>query len=184
MRDKTREALEIFVEKASKLGSYRFIQSSKQLKFSYSFDSGNLQITGPDSEEIDAYVLNFRYFIQKNERSSFRWLADNVLDDPGLSDDWKREFGVARKLLNDYLDKYPPIKVFMDEAVPTRRDIMYVFMYGNRSHETQRERFKKWTSDPYIAGEFECMFVAILRDMFTFINHVAELSKKELGQQP
>jgi hypothetical protein len=97
MRDETGQALALFVEKANRLLSGRFVQYIQEHggpSYKISFERGKdteVEIKAPDQEAIDAFILTFRFFIQKNERISFRGLT-KVLDDDGLSDEWKQGF--------------------------------------------------------------------------------------------
>jgi hypothetical protein len=186
MRTETREALELFIEKAGRLQSLSFTESAEQAGFTWSLKQGeteSFETTGPDSEQIDAFVLTFRFFVQNNEHSSFRWLANNVLDDPGLSNHWKQEFRRTRRRINDYLDQCPPIRVVVGGAPPpTRREIMETFVYGDLSHTnpSKRATLKEWIIRPSTLGLLKFEFIDTLRTVLDAIAYIAQLSKLEL----
>jgi hypothetical protein len=144
MRKETREALEFFIEKTERLKSLNLIKTPKPLSFKLSGNQEGmyLETTEPDDNDLQAYILTFRFFIDKKEHCSFQWLAHNVLDDSGLSNEWKEKFLATREELNKYLDKLPDMQLARDGEEPlTRRDIMNLFLFGDLSHAT-------WTREP------------------------------------
>ena len=67
MRDETRRAFELFIEKTNKLKSLSFNEAVKNLNINLSWkkdEAINVTLTGPASEQIDAFILTFRLFIQ------------------------------------------------------------------------------------------------------------------------
>jgi len=187
MRSQTKEALQLFIDKAKRLLSTGYMDSIEALNINWEWVIGEgekLYYSGPDENQIQAFVLTFRYFIQNNEHCSFMWLANNVLDDPGLSQDWKNEFVGIRQVLNDYLDEYPQIPTTTTAgSPPTRRVIMDVFVYGDLAHATQekREIFRKWNSIRLIQLFFKTEFIKILGAACGAIIAVKNLSEKELS---
>jgi len=188
MRTKTREALDLFIKKAEKLQSLSFTRSAIEAGFTWYLKEGEttkFETTGPNSEQIDAFVLTLRFFIQKNEHTSFQWLAENVLDDSGLSGDWKQEFKRYRKQFNDYLDQLPPIQVVVAGASsPTRRDILNTFVHGDLSHTNtnKREALESWIARPPSLELLKTEFINTLRVMLDIIVYVAESSNSELDR--
>jgi hypothetical protein len=188
MRTDTKEALELFIEKADKLKASNFINNPEQINFKWSWNDSDetLEIMGYDSQEVDAFILTFRFFIDQKEHCSFRWLANNVLDDPTLSENWKHEFGRVREALNQYLDQYPYIQVSRTDAVPmTRREIKNLFLFGDLSHATwnpeNRKKFKTWMSSNLATkGLLTTQFASILLETYSGIAYIAELSRSEL----
>lgn len=185
MRNETRNALQLFIEKANELKAIKFAESAKQVNFSWSWkrDEEKVEVTGPDREEIAAFILTFRFFIQKNEHTSFCWLANNVLDDPGLSDHWKQEFREIRGRLNQYLDSSPSIQMFFkNDPPPTNRKIMDFFIYGYWAHanEVKRETVERWMSSPLAYGLITTQFIAIIRTSLEYITYMAQVSTSEL----
>lgn len=187
MRDETRRAFELFVEKAKRLKSLKFNESLQDLRVDISWRQGEaikVNLTGPTSEQVDAFVLTFRLFFQDNDQFSFRWLTNNAMNDPDVSSHWKEKFSKARTEMNQYLDDYPSLQAIVQEdAPPTRRDIMQVFLYGDLAHvnDDKRAVLRKWMSYPLIPGILQTEFIHILGILFNrVIVHVAGLCEEEL----
>ena len=103
-------ALKLFNEKADKLKRCSFTRLVFEHKSGVSFSATineeiKIERAGPDEEAIDAFALTFRFFIQDNEKSSFRNL-DSIYNEPPLSQLQKESFAKARRELNDYLDAF------------------------------------------------------------------------------
>lgn len=211
MRRETRRALKLAVEKSNKLrdGHYvRLIQERGGTHLSYSWKRGEDGTSGtttieqsrPDDDATDALILTFRFFIQKNEAPSFRWLATHVLDDPGLSEEWKQEFTAVRDFLNTFLDRQsgynervvapPPAGTsgearLVGEYQWTNRQIMDVFIYGGMAHADpeKRETYERWKSNalgfPFVQQSFDNIIMTVLNA----IARVGYLSERELAAQ-
>jgi hypothetical protein len=187
MRNDTKEALEFFVEKAERLRSLNIINKPKELslRFVTDEDGTSIETTRPDDNDIQAYILTFRFFIDKKEHCSFLWLASNVLNDNKLSDSWKDKFIATRDELNAYLDQLPPMRLSKEDEEPmTRRGIMDLFLFGDLSHATwnleNRRRFKDWTDQIWTKDFLTNQFVEILLFSFSMIDRVANESRLEL----
>ncbi|MGB2964482.1 MAG: hypothetical protein WBB69_10910 [Anaerolineales bacterium] len=188
MRQDTFEAIELFVEKAEKLKTVDFVKSPKLAQFHWSWNQGNetVEITGPRSQDIDALILTYRFFFDQKEHCSFRWLAENVLNDSDLSEKWKNGFCELRDSINNYLDSYPSIKVKNDSypSPMTNLEIKDLFLYGNLSHATwnmeNRNKFKQWMSHRATKGLLTSQFVEILFVTLDVIFKVSDLCKSEL----
>ena len=110
MRDVTKSAFESVVRNAELLKNYSFKEYIKNIRMVWTWHQDKpdeLVIEGPNREQVAAFLLTFRQFIQRKDRCSFRYLADNILDDPGISEEWKKEFTKLRKDLNNFLDVHP-----------------------------------------------------------------------------
>jgi len=190
MRQDTREAIELFVEKAEKLKSFDFVKFPQRVKFSWSWDQGKekIEITGPKEQDIDAFLLTYRFFFDKKEHCSFRWLAENVLDDSGLSEHWKKEFRTLREKLNHYLDSYPAIRVTnaKNKLPMTNLQVKDLFIFGDLSHATwnkeNRENFKRWMSHSATKGLLTSQFTDILFITFDLILKVSDLCQAEIKE--
>lgn len=188
MKATTKEALELFVEKTNKLKSLSFTTEAQKAKLKVSWHNATgimrSELTGPNVEQVDAFILTFRFFIQENEPCSFRWLAKNVLDDPGVSDHWKQEFSKARAGYNQYLDEYPSFPAIIEgEPLLTRREIMEMFVYGDLSHvnKKKRQELKKRISAFVVSQMYGLEFFQILNiSLNHFFAFVTVLSEAEL----
>jgi hypothetical protein len=217
MRDETRNALKLFVEKADKLlsgGYVRYLQEHGGTSLGYHFTkevegeeikeggSFTIEYKHPDNDAIEAFVLTFRFFIQQNERISFKSLADNALNDPGLSQEWKDEFVKVRDSLNAYLDSNTFITErvvgvvkdrdtgedrHIDEShVITHRELMETFVYGGLAHANEEKMrvYKRWQGNPLGGFQFmQSVFDDVLMRVLSHIRYVAWLCEQELTGQ-
>ena len=78
----------------------------------------------PDQDAIDAFVLTFRFFIQDNEKSSFKRLSESFEKLP-ISPELKKQFVEQRIGLNNYLDS--KINMNLYGFTPSRRETLRYF---------------------------------------------------------
>lgn len=193
MFDKTREILTILVSNSNELksyGFYKYILDGKPVKFSLSQTNGEpliLQVFGPNSDEIRSVTTLIRKFCS-DEPSSLKNL--NVLvDDPGLSDQWKKGYKDIREKVNYYLDSKNSILIGKNgeedsQPMPNRRDIFDIFINGKIFHdkdEVKRKIYNDWESDNIYFGLLSTEMNSILINLCAAFSALAELSKKELG---
>lgn len=195
MKDTTRKALELFIEKADHLMSRRFMQAiiagggtNLTLRFRREGEledgKGWLEMhrTGPDQEAIEAFVLTYRQFFQHNDRFSFFSLAKSpVLSDSGLSNEWKQRFTETWTDLQECLNT--TAEFVLDGVAPTYGYLLEVFIYGGLAHTTpdKRATFEEWRSDPMLYGLLEHSFIGTLMIVLRGIWEVRQCSAKELG---
>ena len=204
MEEASREALELFVDKAADLaqcGYVKWLQSSRgtALQISSELDGSPVtQPTRPDRDATKALVLTFRFFIQKKDHSSFRWLANNVLNDSGVSDEWKQGLTKIHNELNAWLDRRSSLNEqyevesetrglpAMQEHSLTHHEIMDVFIYGDFAHggSPKRKAFKRWKANPVWFEMAQLEFDLVLIGALPAIWNVARLSKRELKRTP
>jgi hypothetical protein len=185
----------LVVEKAELLltGAYvRQLQEHNGTQVGYSWQrqdpdttSGPLTVnqTRPDDTATRDLVLTLRFFILKNETASFRWLGNHVLNDPGLSDEWKQGFTNVRNDLNAFLAKKSPYKeqvVVPDpQGAPDKKqvveehhwtygEIMDTILNGGLAHAepSKREIYERWRSHilfPFVQFEFDHTIMVLLR---------------------
>lgn len=172
------QALKLFNEKADKLERLSFTQKifSEPSGVKIYWRQGEAfrnELVGPDEESREAMLLTLRFFVQDNEQSSFRNIAEayNALPvDPSLSG----EFHNIRKQVNEFLDSKTWIRV--DGSDLTYREIFEVFLYGYHAHANQdkKQKFEVWKSIPPFFGLVENDFIytlaAILRAIFYIRN--------------
>ncbi len=204
MREATREAFELFVEQERRLAGcryYQWLQANRGTALQIGLhQDGSLmtQHKRPDEDATQALVLTFRQFIQKDDRNSFRWLANNALDDPGLSEQWRQGFTKMRDELNNWLDSPSSLRrryeretvtrgvPAMQEGQLTKREIMDVFINGDYAHgePPKRKTFRRWKANPvwFQMAQFE--FDYILMGALPAIWNVARLSDRELKRTP
>jgi hypothetical protein len=211
MRRETRLALTLLVEKAHRMRDGRYVgwlreQGGTSLKYSLKRNpedgSGSVTIEHdhPDEDVTDSLILKFRFFIQENDTPSFQWLTKNVMDDDGLSDEWKQDFTRVRDELNEFLDSQSgyderviaPATPGTSEEGPivgeyqwTHRQIMDKFIYGSMAHAKpkKREIYMRWKSNemgfPFIANMFDHIIMTGLRA----IAIVGDITEREFANQ-
>jgi len=188
MENSDGEALRLFNEKADRLSQLGFTKRmlGKTIQVEISGERGKpIEIirNGPNQEEIDAFVLTFRFFIQDNERSSLRNLAE-IYEDLSISDDLKRQFSEARKAINDFLDKPPPIRIDFQGVSLTRRRILMVFIYGGLAHANQEKKiiYDKWMTMPPFGYILLNEFCVILAQVLRVIKYIADLNRQAIEE--
>ncbi len=147
----------------------------------------NSERSGPNREFIKAFVSDYRYFIQNNERTSFKNMSDHY-NSALFSDSMKSRFNSARDALNDFLDSPSDIPIQFNEEVFTKRKIMDTFIYGSGlAHETERkaEIFQQWESTPHFLPIIENEFIYIITkslDVIAFIRNLNLEAVEELNK--
>jgi len=176
------KAMSLFIEKADKLRNSTFVKRITN-------DSGvNLSTTvgkptiitrkGPDDENIDAFVLTFRFFIQDNEPISLRKIKNAFYSDLAKEDE-KCNYDRARKELNQYLDGYT---MFNINGMVTRRELMNVFIYGGLSHANtkKKEMYDGWMGNVMLAPFMQNEFSVIINEVLNFIVFIRNLCESLL----
>lgn len=180
------EALEFFNKKADKLLGLSFTKTifTQQTGLEISVEKdGPLTIRqwGPGDEATDAFVLTFRFFIQDNEVSSFRNMAE-VYEALPVSQERKAIFQAIRKGINKFLDRKSAINV--DDYRFSEREIIEIFVYGGMSHANERKEreYEKWMSDPFIKALTTSYFVFDLGTVMQAILDVRALNEQVLEE--
>ena len=173
-------ALKLFNEKADKLKRCSFTRLVFEHESGVSFSAKineeiKIERTGPDEEAIDAFALTFRFFIQDNEKSSFRNL-DRIYNELPLSQLQKESFAKARRELNDYLDAFSIFTVNNERL--SNRCILEVFMYGGLSHANEKKKqiFDSWMANPFLSQYLQNEFVFILANVLNVISYIQSLN--------
>ncbi len=166
----------LFREKAAKLLNSTFAQQmakSTSISISWTDEGQVVSDKGPNQESIDAYLLTFRFFIQKNENISFNKMANSFkenIDDSELFD----KFEEARAALNKFLDEKSHFNV---NGVVSRRELMDTFIYGDLSHanDNKREKYLSWMKDEFMRELMRNEFRNIIGKVLIVINRVDKL---------
>ena len=191
MREQTKDAFESVVKNAEVLKSHSFKKDIKNIQMVWTWhkdDPEELEIKGPNREQVDAFLLTFRKFIQEKDQCSFRYLANIILDDPGVSEEWKQEFTKLRNDLNSFLDKHPswmPIQ-FGNEPIASHGEILRTYIYGMYAHENADKKavLEKWRGKvKALQGVFDTHFLRTVIGVFGAIVVLARLCEKELKNQ-
>lgn len=130
------DALQLFNEKAEKLETLSFTKKIDQEKqtLNISIKPIDDDVTeflvnrsGSNAEAVDAFVLTFRFFIQDNEKSSFRNLA-TIYQNPLIPTQLRNEFAEVRKSINEHLDSLPEFGIEIGTHQFRRREILEIFI--------------------------------------------------------
>ncbi len=147
------ESLRLFIQKVEKLSSLSIVEffegRGARVNVWASAEPEVLEIAsvGPTGEQVDAFVLTLRLFMQDNDQISIRRMADLVANLP-VSANLRGRFQELRENLNAYLDATATFVVADDS--PTRREVLETVLYGNLSHlnAANIERYQSWTAHP------------------------------------
>jgi hypothetical protein len=191
MNERTKRALEDLIDQAERLERHKFPEHIMKVGLGF---QGNQQENGeweikfgvPDEGELDKTILPFRLFNQHNETYSFHQL-DRLVNDSGLSNDFKEGVLKIRKKYFDYLTGYPEsigMNFFQDSIRPSRDDIFKVVMNGSGLAHTndtvKRETYKYWARDEIRRSVLLQEFTKIVLVILLLINDLSEISKQEL----
>ena len=176
------EALQLFIEKTNRLKDSNFVKNAIAGS-GVNFKAAVGQVTtvtrsGPDQENIDAFVLTFRYFIQDNETISLRNIRDIFHSSYAVAEE-KRKFDRARQQLNTFLDGNT---MFDIGGKITRRKLMDSFIYGGLSHakKDKKKQYDSWMGSSILAPFMENEFIVILFETLNIIVFIQNLCDKML----
>jgi len=190
-KSKIIDALQLFNEKAEKLNRLSFIEtvlnhntgvtlSCKKQEDGF-WEMQQLR-KGPDEEAIDAFVLTIRFFIQDNEKSSFRNLA-SVYSNSLIDLKFRKEFDKIRNAINKFLDGNSGMGLnFLGEELNYRK-IMELLIYGALSHaNVENKKTYDMISQTPMKALVDDKFVTTLTMLHRAINDIKNLNKKVIKQ--
>ncbi len=190
-KSKIIDALQLFNEKAEKLNRLSFIEtvlnhntgvtlSCKKQEDGF-WEMQQLR-KGPDEEAIDAFVLTIRFFIQDNEKSSFRNLA-SVYSNSLIDLKFRKEFDKIRNAINKFLDGNSGMGLnFLGEELNYRK-IMELLIYGALSHaNVEKKKTYDMISQTPMKALVDDKFVTTLTMLHRAINDIKNLNKKVIKQ--
>src|SRR5687768_7878631 len=121
--------LRLFNEKADRLDQGGFIRTllANGMKLTISWEPGvsTYKLKGLDQDGIDAFILNYRFFIQNNERISFAKMAI-LYESLPVADEMKESFRQIRDSLNQFFQV--PSSVTLGSNVLTFGHILDTFI--------------------------------------------------------
>jgi hypothetical protein len=188
LREDTRKVLKLFVEKAHKLLALPFTkfleEQGSSIGYSWSAKESVFTVhqSFPSDDEIDAFVLTLRLFMQKSSSISFPALAERSLNDPELSDDWKRSVVSSREAFNRYLDTYSDCLLEINGFSPKPRQVMDIFINGDLAHVDPKYRavFEDWRSDPIKFAFVKMDLIGSFQISLQCISPILYYTEKEL----
>ena len=177
------ESLKLFNDKAEKIKNYSFtkkiISDGFGIKISTKVDEPvNIETRFPTDESIEAFILTLRFFIQNNEKSSFKNLAKVYSNLPSYRDE-KREFFNTRDELNDFLDSPDEVlHIKVNNKEFSKREIYEIFIYGGLAHanEVKKKIYDEWMANPMLKPITENEFINVMVGILQCILHVQELN--------
>lgn len=180
------QTLRLFNEKAAKLLGLRFTEALQrndlQVKQTYHPDRGwTAMRTGPGAEEIEAFVLTMRFFVQNNEGISIANMAEVYTSLP-VSQGLRDAVANTRAKLNDFLDTKSEV-IWQHEHV-LRRRILEVFLYGSLAHANREKKivYDAWAADHRQFPLFEAEFIFICSGVLQAIVWMQTDNEKALQQ--
>jgi hypothetical protein len=171
-------SLNLFIEKADRLAVSNFVKNTiggSGVNLTWSVGKpATVTRAGPDRENIDAFVLTFRFFIQDNERISLHKFSD-VFHSPFVQPDETADFDSVRTQINAFLDS---ATMFDLGGRISRREMMDVFIYGGLSHANpqKKARYDGWMADSLLAPFMQNEFVVILFEVLNAIVYIKNRS--------
>jgi hypothetical protein len=189
MRDETKRAFQLYVQRADELEQGGFVKYVKEKRpiginiTSQEDGTSLIEAVGPDNEATKALIATFRPFIQQKP-ISFKSIT-SFCEDPDVSEDWKTQITTIRSAVNTYLDSHPNIIVEPGEQLPIRREILDTFIYGDILHiddRRKREIYERWQSQDFYGLLLITEFNSILLNVCRAIFHIAAITKVELAK--
>ncbi len=190
-KEKAIKSLELFNEKADELLSSTFAKKMMEgetgvnLHWNWETEEEitNFERKGPDTENIKAFVLDYRFFIQNNDKTSFgnmkKLYSSNL-----LSAKFESRFDSGRDALNNYLDTHSGFQFDYNGEILTRRKIIDTFIFGGLSHfnEDKEKLFKEWRSIPPFFPMIQNEFVYSLAKILDVIAFVKDLNLEAIEE--
>jgi hypothetical protein len=183
VRDEIEGILRRVVGKADVLRKSRFVSQLVQPGYRIEFVENGTRVTRPDAEARDAFVLTLRFFLLQNEPTSFRALA-RLLDEPDVSDDWKRAFSTLRSGVNECLaTAYGEYEYEGAKHRFSNRTILETFLNGGLVHANDLKavaRYEEWTRQEGLFDMLEFWFISTLQTLFRAIWYLSGICSLEL----
>jgi hypothetical protein len=181
------ERLKLFVEKVERLQSLSLVGSlverGSRLTFSWTAESGALTLAaaGPEGEQVEAFVLTMRLFMQDNDQISLRNMA-RLYEGLPVAEELRKYFAMHRANLNQSLEARCMLSVNGDH--PTRREVLETVLYGQLSHLTPslRERYLSWVQVPMAGAVIDFEFVGVLVLFLRTLGVMAEICRRALAE--
>ena len=169
----------LFIEKADRLAGSAFVKnaiSGSGVNLTWSIGKPvTVTRKGPDQENIDAFVLTFRFFIQDNEPISLRKFAHVFQSSFVLPQD-TLDFDRVRTYVNAFLDS---ATMFELGGRISHRELMEVFIYGGLSHANRlkKEKYDEWMANGLLAPFIQNEFVVVLFEILNAVVYIKNRSE-------
>lgn len=128
-----------------------------------------------DRDEVDAFVLTYRMFTQRNDRISLPSFA-RIYEQAWMPPEAAERFAHARAEVNAYLDSPTSL---LDGSKPIMiRHLVDVVIYGGLAHTNRnKERiYRAWMDPGGITGFIWAEFIAALKRMMHYLDYFRDLN--------
>lgn len=126
-------------------------------------------------DEIDAFVLSYRVFTQRNDRLSIPSLA-KIYEKDWMSENPRECFEDARRQLNEHLDSNATVE-FPGGRILVRT-LVDIIIYGGLAHSNQQKAkiFESWENSGFI-GFIWADFMAYAREAVETLKYIRGLNR-------
>jgi len=183
IKPETQKRLEDFIKRVDYVRSLSYLEGKEKIvgfKVNRMEDKLQADFYQPSDEKRDALLFNIRLFIQDKDDISLRRLVE-LYDDPGISNQWKKEHEHYRKELNERLDR---VAVEGKKEKITHRDVLYMFLYGKFGHRDEDDNsyklYQKWVTDENVFKILHNTFHTILIWILAVVINISAASREEL----
>ncbi len=179
------KTLDSFNEKVNSIKEFSFIKDSKfsgasikSEKITTGDNVGKYRMTstrfGAHGESVDAFLLNYRFFIQNNEKISVGNLF-SIYESGNIPLSFRDKFIEIRSEINDIMKIKCLVKI--DGKYITYDDIHEAFIYGKYAHENmgQKSKIEYWETLP-IFNFIEQEFHSIILRRYALFKEIVELN--------
>lgn len=128
-----------------------------------------------DEEQIDAFVLTYRLFVQQNDRISLKALAD-IYQADWMPAEAAVSFNDARGEVNRFLAS--PTLIVVNNAKVTKQHLIHTVLYGGLAHtnKAKEKEYKSWMADGGITGFVWAEFLTGLKQMLHYLRFFRDLN--------
>lgn len=132
-------------------------------------------------DEIDAFVLTYRFFIQDTDDISIRSIAA-IYKQAWMPREAAERFNEARTHVNAYLDS--TTSVLIGDRSITRRYLVDIIIYGSLAHlnPSKQRVFQDWMEAGGINGFLWAEFIATMKDMLGYLGYFRSLNEAIIGR--
>ena len=182
------EELALFVFEANRLTSksfYAFYSNNE-----VSFSNGTVEESTPDVEQVEAYVLHLRKFMQRNDRVSIskvdQCVRTNFSNRIDIIKKWNQTFNEFNRLLNSK-SLIGRVNIPGNEhSSVSLRDIFQAKTYGDLSHldKTKRKLNSELSANPTNEGIYRMDYGDLLFEAGELISEMAKICEDLLLKKP
>jgi len=187
MKPETRKRLVDFIKRAELIQTYSYLDNTKNivgLEIKKVGKKWQIDFHQPDKERTDAILFNLRLFVENKDDISIGRLSE-LCTDTGISDNWKKEYEIIRKELNNRLDM---LAAEGPKGTIMYRDIFEMFLFGALGHRTEKDKayklYHKWVTDETEQELMYNTFHDVIVWVLVAVINIAKASKEELQRTP